>query len=370
MFSFRRSFRPLTVCSLGILGLTGYAADLTVSWVDNSSAETGFEIERSGDGVTFFTIANVGANVTSYVDCNLPTETAYWYRVRAFNDTSRSAYSNVTGSYAGTLGSTGNRSRLTNLSARAIPGPDDRSFIVGFVVGGGSRSVLLRGIGPGLSAFTASPTLADPKLSVRAGTTTLFANDNWGGSANLKALFSQFGAFSLGDSSKDAALSGGFTPGGYTALVDGDGGGIAMAEIFDADSSNSGARLMNLSVRAYASTGDGVLIIGFVIGGEVPLRVLIRAGGPVLAGLGVSTALADPQLDFYRGSALWEHNDDWGGSAALVRASEQTGAFAWSNTGSKDAAMTALLPPGAYTAIVSGVGGASGVALAEVYELP
>ena len=46
------------------------------------------------------------------------------------------------------------------------------------------------------------------------------------------------------------------------------------------------------------------------------------------------------------------------------------GAFAFVNDASRDAALTATLPPGSYTAQISGVGGTTGVALVEVYELP
>ena len=141
MLCFCRSFRSGVFCILGLISLSTYAADLTVSWTDNSSAETGFEIERSGDGVTFTTVASVGANVTSYVDRNLPSDAGYWYRIRAYNDSgARSAYSNIGGMFAGSPRFGRSRSRLSNLSARTIPGADDRSFIVGFVVGGGAKS--------------------------------------------------------------------------------------------------------------------------------------------------------------------------------------------------------------------------------------
>jgi hypothetical protein len=117
-------------------------------------------------------------------------------------------------------------------------------------------------------------------------------------------------------------------------------------------------------------TGDGVLIAGFVISGATPMRVLIRAVGPTLSSNGVTTALTDPQLALYRGSVLWDYNDNWAGEAKLAAAFTEAGAARWTDSGSKDAALLVTLPPGAYTAIVSGVNGASGVALAEVYELP
>jgi hypothetical protein len=111
------------------------------------------------------------------------------------------------------------------------------------------------------------------------------------------------------------------------------------------------------------------VITGFVIGGDAPMKVLIRAVGPSLAGQGVTGVLIDPQLDLYQGSNRLQHNDNWGGDSTLAAAFKQTGAFALENAGSKDAAILVTLDPGAYTAIVSGVNGTTGNALVEAYEV-
>lgn len=375
---FVRARRVLLLAGLAVLSV--HAAQLTVGWDDNSSNETGFKIERSVDGTTFVEIATVGANVTSYIDYDLSPSTTYWYRVRAYNETTTSDYSNITGvttestiatatAFSSSISS--GASRLANLSVRAIPGAGEQALIVGFVVGHGTKPILLRAVGPGLAVLTSSAVLQDPSLTVQSGGTSILSNDNWGGTAQLKTIFSQLGAFPLSDASRDAALLSNFTPGGYTALVTGAGSGIAMAEIYDADTTASLAgRLVNLSARANVGTGDGVLIAGFVISGSAPMRVLIRAVGPTLSRAGVASALSDPQVDLFRGSVRWDHNDDWAGDAQLAAAFAEVGATAWTDANSKDAALLVTLPPGAYTAIVSGVNGASGVALAEVYELP
>jgi hypothetical protein len=99
------------------------------------------------------------------------------------------------------------------------------------------------------------------------------------------------------------------------------------------------------------------------------MQVLIRAVGPTLSNQGVTAALANPQLNVYRGDTLVKYNDDWSGTAELTAAFKQTGAFALRDPNSKDAALIATLAPGTYTAIVSGVNGSAGIALAEVYEL-
>ncbi len=375
---FAHARRAIVVAGFAILPL--HAAQLTVAWEDNSSNENGFKIERSLDGNTFVEIATVDANVTSYIDNNLSPSTTYWYRVRAYNFTATSDYSNITGVTtesgvitAAALSSsiTSSMSRLANLSVRAIPGAGEQALIVGFVVEHGAKPILLRAVGPGLAAFTTSAVLQDPALTVQSGGSSVLSNDNWGGTAQLKTIFTQLGAFPLSDASQDAALLSDFSPGGYTALVTGAGSGIAMAEIYDADTTASLAgRLVNLSARANVGTGDGVLIAGFVINGTAPMRVLIRGVGPTLSRAGVATALSDPQLDLFRDSVRWDHNDNWAGDAQLTAAFAEVGASLWTDPGSKDAALLVTLPPGAYTAIVSGVNGAGGVALAEVYKLP
>jgi len=66
-----------------------------LNWQDNSTAETKFEIWRSTNGSTFTWRAQVNANITSFTDSGLTSGQTYYYRVRAINATSSSAYSNI-----------------------------------------------------------------------------------------------------------------------------------------------------------------------------------------------------------------------------------------------------------------------------------
>ncbi|HTO04622.1 MAG TPA: fibronectin type III domain-containing protein, partial [Opitutus sp.] len=91
---FRRSAGGLIAAIVALFPLS--AAQLTVSWDDNSSTELGFKVERSTNGSTFTTIAVVGANKTSYIDSSVVSSTTYWYRVKAYDLLRASAYSNVT----------------------------------------------------------------------------------------------------------------------------------------------------------------------------------------------------------------------------------------------------------------------------------
>lgn len=122
----------------------------------------------------------------------------------------------------------------------------------------------------------------------------------------------------------------------------------------------------NLSTRGRVGTGDDVLIGGIIVNGTSVKRVVVRAIGPSLTGRGVSGALSDPTLTLFdsQGHPI-ATNDDWqsGGQAGELRAS------GLAPTDSKESALVASLPPGAYTAVVSGSGGATGVALVEAYDL-
>jgi subtilisin family serine protease/regulation of enolase protein 1 (concanavalin A-like superfamily) len=88
-------------------GLTATAASssqINLSWTDNSTNETGFQIERSTDQGNFSLIATVATNLTSYADTGRAPSTTYYYRIRAIADTAVSTYSGVV---AGTTLGTG-----------------------------------------------------------------------------------------------------------------------------------------------------------------------------------------------------------------------------------------------------------------------
>lgn len=71
------------------------ASRVDLQWSDNSSTETGFLVERSGNGVDYSQVASLGANATAYGDNGVTALTNYWYRVRAWNSVGSSAASNV-----------------------------------------------------------------------------------------------------------------------------------------------------------------------------------------------------------------------------------------------------------------------------------
>lgn len=274
--------------------------------------------------------------------------------------------------------------RIANLSIRTrVSGTG--LLTVGLTVGGegvsGNKPLLLRAVGPTLREFGVGDAAADPQLKVFRGETTIAQNDNWSGSAEITTANGNVGAFGFaGAASKDAALLLGAAAGGYTVQIGAaDGGeGVALAEVYDGTTGDEFTtrtpRLTNVSALSLVGPEGDVLIAGFSIAGTQSKTVLIRGIGPTLAAFGVSGTLADPRLEVYRsGASVAEAaNDNWGSAtnaSAVAAAAARVGAFALAN-GSLDACLLLTLPPGTYTAQISGRSGGAGTALVEVYEIP
>lgn len=273
---------------------------------------------------------------------------------------------------------------LGNLSVRAAAGGAAGTPILGFVVTGGTKRVLVRGVGPGLAPFGVTGLLANPALEVWQGTVLIRSNDDW--LAADAATMAASGAFALPAANKDAAIVASLSPAAYTALTQSaDGGsGVALMEIYDAEAGGGVARLVNASARAFVGTGAAILIPGVSVDGGGSGGFLIRAAGPALGKYGVANFLADPVLTVFRGNEIVASNDDWGvgtgvqynttpgffaPAGQIAAAAAANGAFAF-DSGSRDAAVLVSLPAGAnYTIQVSGKNGTTGTALVEFYLL-
>ncbi|HEY0945730.1 MAG TPA: MBG domain-containing protein, partial [Opitutaceae bacterium] len=263
--------------------------------------------------------------------------------------------------------------RMANASGRAQVGTGDNVLIAGFVLQGTEpKTLLIRAAGPALGRYGVGATLARPQLTLYQGGDALATNAGWSTAANaaqIEEAATTIGAFEFRAGSADSAILTTLQPGAYTAMVSGaDGGsGVSLVEVYDV--SGNPARLVNLSTRGYVGQGEQVLIAGVIVTGNTPKKLLIRAVGPTLGGFGVTGGLADPRLRVYAGPAVIAQNDNWSGNAQVVAATAATGAFALP-ADSKDAAIVITLAPGAYTVLVDGVNGATGVTLVETYELP
>jgi|CZKI01.1.fsa_nt_gi hypothetical protein len=271
--------------------------------------------------------------------------------------------------------------RLINISCRSTVGTGANVLIAGFVLGGagtsGSESLLIRASGPALAPFGVAGTLPDPQLQLYSGSTMTGSNDGWAGNAQIASTAASVGAFAWSSpSSHDSALLETLPGGAYTAQIAGQSGdtGVALAEVYDATPAGTYTpttpRIVNIAARVQVGTGANILIAGFAIGGSTSRTVLIRASGPALVPFGVPGTLPDPQLQLYSGSTVIESNNGWGGNAQISATASTVGAFAWGSSTSNDSAIVVTLPPGAYTAQVSGASGDTGVALVEVYEVP
>jgi hypothetical protein len=130
-------------------------------------------------------------------------------------------------------------------------------------------------------------------------------------------------------------------------------------------------KLINISTRSQTGTAVNTLIAGFVISGDQRKTVLVRAIGPTLgSAFGVGGVLSAARLELFRGQASIAVGTDWGtqgNATAIAAAAARVGAFALA-ANSRDASLLIDLEPGAYTAVVTGQGGASGVSLVEVYD--
>ncbi|MGB8342190.1 MAG: FG-GAP repeat protein [Chthoniobacterales bacterium] len=124
------------------------------------------------------------------------------------------------------------------------------------------------------------------------------------------------------------------------------------------------ARLLNVSTRLEVGVDENVLIVGFIITGTDPKQVLLRAIGPSIDIPGVTMLLADPFLELHEADGTLVTNDNW-------RDTQEQEIIDTGLPPSDDheSAILATLDPGAHTAIVRGVGGTTGVALVEAYDL-
>ena len=277
--------------------------------------------------------------------------------------------------------------RLINLSVLTVAGAGANLLTVGFTTGGsgttGQQALLIRGIGPALSAF-GLPTAPqpDPTLTVinQSSHATVVSNDNWGSTtANSTAVTtadSATGAFPLSSvTSLDAATATTIAAGGYSVQIAANGSAVGnvLAEVYDNTPANTYTlatpRLINLSCLSTIAT-NGTLVAGFTVGGSTSRTVLIRATGPALGALGVPGTMPDPQVVLNASSTVLASNAGWGGDPAIVAASNAVGAFAISSPTSKDSVLLITLPPGGYSATASSVSGTTGTCLIEVYEVP
>jgi cyclophilin family peptidyl-prolyl cis-trans isomerase len=141
--------------------------------------------------------------------------------------------------------------------------------------------------------------------------------------------------------------------------------GAFVTQQFNVTVVASPGRLANLSTRLQVQADPNELIAGFIVNGNSPKRVLIRAIGPSLAKAGIENPLADPILELHDGTKIVATSDHWGDSTNRQQIKDTD----MPPTSSSEATILATLPANAaYSAIVRGLNG-TGVGLAEIYDL-
>ena len=241
--------------------------------------------------------------------------------------------------------------------------------IGGFIVTGtGPKHVLLRAIGPSLTAAGVPDALADPVLELHGpGAFVTVIDDNWRDDPAQEALILASGIAPTND--LESAIDATLVPGAYTAIVRGKNNtsGVGLVEVYDLNQA-APAKLGNISTRAFVSTGDNIVIGGFLLGGgNANDRIAVRGIGPSLTAQGVPNALADPVLELRDGNGtLLVSNNDWQDNP--IQASQLIAA-GLAPTNALEAGISTTLPPGTYTALLAGLNNGVGVGLVEVYDL-
>jgi hypothetical protein len=118
---------------------------------------------------------------------------------------------------------------------------------------------------------------------------------------------------------------------------------------------------VNIATRLAVGSGDNVLIAGFIITGNAPKKVIIRATGPSLT---VPGAMQDTTLELHDATSLLGSNDNWKDSQEneIIDTTIPPANLL-------ESAIVATLAPGNYTAIVAGKNGTTGIAVVELYDL-
>lgn len=256
--------------------------------------------------------------------------------------------------------------KAVNIATRVFVDTGERVSIAGFIVTGDiAKKVLIRGIGPSLTANGVPNPLANPTLALfNDSGATLMSNDDWKNSPDAVEIMNT-GIPPQND--LESAIIASLAPGQYTAALAGKDGtvGNGLIEVYDLAAGTS-STLGNVSTRGYVGTGDDVMIGGLIVGsGESPI-VVLRALGPTLAVAGITEPLLDPTIELHdENGAVLAFNDNWkdGQPQSVIATQLAPG-------DNRESVIVAFAAPGNYTAVVRGKNNSTGIALVEAYRLP
>jgi len=189
----------------------------------------------------------------------------------------------------------------------------DNIGIGGFIVTGTApKHILVRAIGPSLAQFGVPNPLSDTLLELHGPTGfTTVKNDNWRDDPVQQALIFASGLQPTND--LESAIDATLTPSAYTALISGKNNtsGAGLIELFDRDQAAL-SKLANISTRAFVSTGDDIVIAGFILGNQSGVdRIVVRGVGPSLSAAGVANPVGNPTLELRDQNGALRQNDNW-----------------------------------------------------------
>jgi len=258
-------------------------------------------------------------------------------------------------------------SQAVNLSTRLNVLTGDQVGIGGFIItGSGPKHVIVRAIGPDLTRFGIPNPLPDPVLELHGpGAFGTITNNNWRDTQETQIKATGLAPTNDLESAIDAILP----PGNYTGIIrgNGDSTGIGLIEVYDLDTA-AASKLSNISTRGFVgSTPGDAIIAGFILGSQnAPDRIVIRGLGPSLSSLGVPNTLQNPTLELHNGDGvLLFTNNDWQDNPTNAADVAAAGLAPSNNL---ESAIAVTLSPGAYTAILAGLGNTTGNGLIEIYD--
>jgi hypothetical protein len=258
-------------------------------------------------------------------------------------------------------------SQALNLSTRLHVLTGDQVGIGGFIITGTvPKHVIVRAIGPSLTRFGIPNPLPDPILELHGGSGfQTITNDNWRDTQEEQIKASGIPPTNDLESAIDITLA----PGPYTGIILGKNGGtgIGLIEVYDLDK-GALSKLGNISTRCFVgSTPGDSIIAGFILGNSGNSdHIVIRGLGPSLASSGVPNTLQNPTLELHNGDGtLLFTNNDWQDNPSNAA---EVAAAGLAPSDSREAAISVTLPPGAYSAILAGLGNTTGNGLVEIYD--